>query len=186
MFLVSEKSLSSPTQLCGMKNPPLSKSTPWHWITGQPCPSPGLQLEECRFTGAFCWIPSASTDGARPKATSAWAVIRTQETLLLSGPLSVVWLEIRDWMISSPLGMSNLDIFPRLVCFARMSFPLYPLLLTLKIELVSRSSHSGDYSEVGAQSPHWARTATKGLGDIVKRAMNTHFITCCTSSLFLF
>lgn len=85
-------------------------------------------------------------------------------------------------MISSPLRMSNLDVFPRLVCLAKMNSPLSPLLLTLKIELVSRSSHSGDYSEVGAQSLGFARTATEGLGDVVKHGMRTQFITCCASS----
>lgn len=89
-------------------------------------------------------------------------------------------------MISSLLRMSNLDIFPRLVRLSKMNSPLFPLLLTLKIELVSRSSHSGGYSEVGAQGLGLARTATKGLGDIVKHGMRTHFITCCASSSFHF
>lgn len=107
-----------------------------------------------------------------------------------TGDFIIVWSTVcgligdRDWMISSPLRMSNLDIFPRSVCLPRMSSPLSPLLLTLKIELVLRSSHSGDYSEVGAQSLGLARTATEGLGDIVKHGMRTDFITCCASSYF--
>lgn len=109
-----------------------------------------------------------------------------------TGDIIIVWSTVcgligdRDWMISSPLRVSNLDIFPRLVCLARMGSPLSPSLLTLKIALVSRSSHSGDYSEVGVQSLGLARTATEGLGDIVKHGMRTQFIACCASSAFLF
>lgn len=90
-----------------------------------------------------------------------------------TGDIIIVWSTVcgltgdRDWMISSPLRMSNLEVFPRLVRLARMSSPLSPLLLTLKIELVSRSSHSGDYSEVGAQS-WFGKNRDWGLGGYCK------------------
>lgn len=182
MFLISKKRLPSPTQLLGMKSLPLSKSAPWHGITGQLCPSLDLQL--C-FAAVLCWISSASTGSTRPKAISVWAVIRTWETLSLSSLLSVVWFKIRNWMISSPLRMSNLDIFPKSVCLPRMSSTLSASLLTLKSGLESRSSFSGDYSELGAQNFGLARTVTTSLGNIVKHGMRTHFITCCASPSFL-
>lgn len=105
--------------------------------------------------------------------------------IIFASLLSVVWLEIRHWMISSPLRMSNLDIFPRSVCLPRMSSPLCTSLLTLKSGLESRSSPSGHYSELGAQNFGSARTVTMGLGDTVKHGMRTHFITCCASPSFL-
>jgi len=89
-LFISEKSLLSPTQLLAKKGLPLSEFVPWRGGAGQLCPGPGLQLKACHFTVAFCWISSAFTGIARPKATSAWAVTRTQETLSLSGLLSVV------------------------------------------------------------------------------------------------